>query len=156
MKFKMMTGAAVLAALPFAAFAQDVPKEPEYAGAAIDASLHQPMSQLPLTGTPNGIPLMTSHNSTDKPPFQMIEGKSNIAIASATLDEKAAALNDVKVIYRVAPALDERMQMANEGGRIAMARDGSLFVIIGDRSKSPPWLVADGGLPGLEASITSG
>jgi glucose/arabinose dehydrogenase len=257
MKIKMTPGAAILAALPFAAFAQDVPKEPEYASAAIDASLHQPMSQLPLTGTPNGIPLMTSHNSTDKPPYQMIEGKpvdtrpaekkddhdvfpgqshapylhsldyevttvadglaspwsvaflpdrkmlitekpgnllivdsagsktpvsgvpkvfylgqvglldvaldnnfasnhrmffsyseevpgnkSNIAIASATLDEKAAALNDVKVIYRVAPSLDERMQMANEGGRIAMARDGTLFVIIGDRSKSPPWLVA--------------
>lgn len=69
-------------------------------------------------------------------------GKSNIAIASAKLDEKAATLSDVKVIYRVTPALDARNQMANEGGRIVQAKDGTLFAIIGDRSKSPPWLVA--------------
>jgi aldose sugar dehydrogenase len=69
-------------------------------------------------------------------------GKSNIAIASATLDEKGAALNDVKVIYRVTPALDARNQMANEGGRIAVDKDGTLFAIIGDRSKSPPYLMA--------------
>jgi glucose/arabinose dehydrogenase len=68
--------------------------------------------------------------------------KSNIVVASANFDEKAAQLKDVKVIYRVTPALDARNQMANEGGRIAVARDGTLFVIIGDRSKSPPWLVA--------------
>jgi glucose/arabinose dehydrogenase len=257
MKVALMTGAALLAALPAAVLAQDAPKEPQYTQAAIDASLHQPLSQLPLTGTPNGIPLMQGHNSTSMPPLQRIEGKpvdtrppekkddhdvfpgqshapyhhsvdykvttvadglnspwsvaflpdrkmlvtekpgtllivdstgkktpvsgvpkvfylgqvglldvvldhqfpanhriffsyseevpdhkSNIAIASAILDEKAAGLSDVRVIYRVAPALDERAQMANEGGRIAVAKDGTLFVIIGDRSKSPPWLVA--------------
>jgi len=32
--------------------------------------------------------------------------------------------------------------MANEGGRIAVAKYDTLFVIIGDRSKSPPRLVA--------------
>jgi len=257
MRAKMMMGAALLAALPVAAFAQDTPTEPEYTQGSIDASLHQPLSQLPLTGTPNGIPLMKGHNSTDKNLFETVEGKpvdprppekkddhpvfagqthapyqhsvdyhvttvvdglsspwavaflpdhkmlitekpgnllivdstgkkasvsgvpkvfflgqvglldveldrnfgsnhriffsyaeevpdnkSNIAIASATLDENGAALNDVKVIYRVSPALDERLLMANEGGRIAVAKDDTLFVIIGDRSKSPPWLVA--------------
>jgi aldose sugar dehydrogenase len=35
-----------------------------------------------------------------------------------------------------------RSLMANEGGRIAIAPDGTLFVTIGDRSKSPPWTVA--------------
>jgi glucose/arabinose dehydrogenase len=35
-----------------------------------------------------------------------------------------------------------RMRSANEGGRIAIARDGNLFVTIGDRSQSPPWDMA--------------
>jgi len=256
MKMQMMMGAALVALAPLAALAQDVAKEPQYTQEAIDASLHRSLSEMPLTGTPNGIPLMKGNNSTDKPPLQMIEGKpvdtrpgekkddhdvfpgqshapyhhsvdytvttvvdglnspwavaflpddrmlitekpgtllivdktgkktqvanvpkvfylgqvglldvvldnkfatnhriffsyseevgdkSNIVIASATLDEKGAALKDVKVIYRVAPALDKHVQMANEGGRLAVARDGTIFAIIGDRSKSPPWLVA--------------
>jgi len=254
----LMTSSAVLIALfSSAALAQDVPQPPEYNRAAIEASLTRPLSEMPLTGTPNGIPVMKGNNSTDKPPLQMIDGKpvdtrigekkddrdafagqshapyrksvdykittvadglnspwavaflpggrmlvtekpgnllivdkagkktsitgvpkvfylgqvglldviqdnkfasnhriffsysepvgadkSNIVIASATLDEKSNALNDVKVIYRVTPPLDARVQMANEGGRIVQAKDGTLFSIIGDRSKSPPWMVA--------------
>jgi glucose/arabinose dehydrogenase len=240
-----------------AALAQDVAQPPDYNRAAIEASLTRPLSEMPLTGTPNGIAVMSGNNSTDKNLFKMVEGqpvdprppekkddhpvfpgqthapyhhsvnykvttvaqdlsspwaiaflpdrkmlitekpgnllivdktgakttvsgvpkvfflgqvglldvapdnrfssnhriyfsfsepvgsdKSNIVVASASLDEKAAQLNDVKVIYRVTPALDARKQMANEGGRIVVAKDGTLFVIIGDRSKSPPWLVA--------------
>ncbi len=66
---------------------------------------------------------------------------SNIAIASATLNEAGNALTDVKVIFRAFPALPKTL-MPNEGGRIAIAKDGTLFATIGDRSRSPPWTVA--------------
>jgi glucose/arabinose dehydrogenase len=65
-------------------------------------------------------------------------GNSNIAIARATLNPAGTGLSDVKVIFRAKPALP-RSQSANSGGRIAVARDGTLFVTIGDRSRSPPW-----------------
>jgi glucose/arabinose dehydrogenase len=67
--------------------------------------------------------------------------KSNIALASATLDESAGALNDFKVIFRAYPALPIRLGV-NQGGRIAIAKDGNLFMTVGDRSRSPPWTVA--------------
>jgi glucose/arabinose dehydrogenase len=65
---------------------------------------------------------------------------SNIAVARARLD--GHALTDVTVIFRVKPALPARLLSSNQGGRIAIGRDGNLFVIIGDRSKSPPWDMA--------------
>lgn len=67
--------------------------------------------------------------------------RSNIAIASARLDEKRLLLEDVRVLFRARPALP-RDQMPNEGGRLAIAKDGSIFATIGDRSGSPPWDVA--------------
>ena len=67
--------------------------------------------------------------------------KTNIAIASAKLDEAGLALTDVKVIFRAKPALPKTVP-ANQGGRLAVAKDGTLFAIIGDRSASPPWTVA--------------
>ena len=45
-------------------------------------------------------------------------------------------------IFRATPALPARLLSANSGGRIAIDRAGNLFVIIGDRSKSPPWDMA--------------
>ena len=68
------------------------------------------------------------------------ESYSNIAVARARLDGRA--LKDVTVIFRAKPALPARALSANQGGRIAIGRDGNLFVIIGDRSKSPPWDMA--------------
>jgi glucose/arabinose dehydrogenase len=68
------------------------------------------------------------------------ETYSNIAVARARLD--GHALSDVKVIFRAKPALPARLLSSNQGGRIAIGRDGNLFVIIGDRSKSPPWDMA--------------
>jgi glucose/arabinose dehydrogenase len=65
---------------------------------------------------------------------------SNIVVARARLD--AHALTDVNVIFRAKPALPARTLAANEGGRIAIGRDGNVFVTIGDRSKSPPWDMA--------------
>ncbi|HEX5420288.1 MAG TPA: PQQ-dependent sugar dehydrogenase [Gammaproteobacteria bacterium] len=67
---------------------------------------------------------------------------SQIVVARATLDEAAGALHDVQVIFRAKPDVANRGHGANQGGRIASDRDGSLFVTIGDRSSSPPWDVA--------------
>jgi glucose/arabinose dehydrogenase len=66
------------------------------------------------------------------------ESDSQMVVARASFDEAANALNDVSVIFRANPALPRR-QSSNAGGRIAIARDGNLFVTIGDRSQSPPW-----------------
>ena len=68
------------------------------------------------------------------------ETYSNIAVARARLD--GHALSDVNVIFRAKPALPARALSSNQGGRIAIDRAGNLFVIIGDRSKSPPWDMA--------------
>jgi len=69
------------------------------------------------------------------------DDKTNIAIARAQLNEKRRELSDVTVIFRAAPAVPKGVG-ANQGGRIAIAEDGSLFVTIGDRSRSPPWEMA--------------
>jgi len=66
---------------------------------------------------------------------------SNIVVARARFDETAAALRDTSVIFRARPALPKK-QSANQGGRMAIGRDGNLFVTIGDRSESPPWDMA--------------
>jgi glucose/arabinose dehydrogenase len=68
------------------------------------------------------------------------ESYSNIVVARARLEGRA--LMDVNVIFRAKPALPARLLSSNQGGRIAIARDGNLFVILGDRSKSPPWDMA--------------
>jgi glucose/arabinose dehydrogenase len=66
---------------------------------------------------------------------------SNIVVARARLDEAGLALSEVSVIFRAKPALPRR-RSSNSGGRIAIGRDGNLFVTIGDRSQSPPWDMA--------------
>ena len=70
------------------------------------------------------------------------ETYSNIVVARARLNEAANSIGDVAVIFRVKPALPARALSSNQGGRIAIGRDGNLFVTIGDRSKSPPWDMA--------------
>lgn len=66
---------------------------------------------------------------------------SNIVLAKATLNEQGGALSGVQVIFRVKPSLP-RTQAANQGGKIAIARDGNIFMTVGDRSSSPPWDMA--------------
>jgi aldose sugar dehydrogenase len=68
-------------------------------------------------------------------------GKSAVSIGRASLDETAGALKDLKVIYRVKEEVPDQ-QANQQGSRIAIANDGTLFVTIGDRSRSPPWLKA--------------
>jgi glucose/arabinose dehydrogenase len=67
--------------------------------------------------------------------------KSNTALARATLDEAAGELKDVKVIFRAFPPLPITVG-GNQAAKIAIARDGTLFMTVGDRSRSPPWAVA--------------
>jgi glucose/arabinose dehydrogenase len=60
-------------------------------------------------------------------------GWSNTYLAHAVLDEAGNALHDVVVIWRAVPALPEKNFSSKQGGRIAFARDGSLFMTVGDR-----------------------
>lgn len=69
------------------------------------------------------------------------DNTSGLAVARAKLDEKSLALQDVKIIYTVQPAAPIS-QSAQQGGRIAVDKDGTLFVTIGDRSSRGPWLKA--------------
>jgi glucose/arabinose dehydrogenase len=75
--------------------------------------------------------------------FDFVDGtNSNTYVARARLDEAKGALSDVTVIFRAQPAMPSRRLGGKTGGRIAIGRDGNLFVTIGDRSDSPPWDVA--------------
>ena len=60
-------------------------------------------------------------------------GYSNTNLAHGVLDEAAGAVHDVTVIYRGVPVLPEKNFSAKQGGRIVFARDGSLFMTVGDR-----------------------
>jgi glucose/arabinose dehydrogenase len=63
---------------------------------------------------------------------------SHIVLASATLNNELTAINGAKIIFGSMPALNNRRFGANQGGRIAVDRDGNLFVVIGDRAPTPP------------------
>src|ERR1700687_2428414 len=72
--------------------------------------------------------------------FDFVDGTdSNTYVARARLDEAKGALTDVTVIFRAQPAMPSKRLGGKTGGRIAIGRDGDLFVTIGDRSDSPPW-----------------
>jgi len=47
--------------------------------------------------------------------------------------KRRARCNDVTVIYRGVPVMPEKNYSAKQGGRIAFAHDGSLFMSVGDR-----------------------
>jgi glucose/arabinose dehydrogenase len=71
----------------------------------------------------------------------------NTAIARAVLDENANALRDVKVLLKTSPFAPNDQTLAagtKTGGRIAIGKDGFLYVTIGDRDNAGtrPWPVA--------------
>jgi aldose sugar dehydrogenase len=76
--------------------------------------------------------------------FMTPEGANDsaMAVGSAVLDENKGQLSDVKTIFKTAAYPNNTA--GNAGSRIAISpRDGSLFVIIGDRSGGDPvWNVA--------------
>ena len=63
---------------------------------------------------------------------------SHIVLASANLAKDNSAITDSKIIFGSMPALSNRGFGANQGGRIAIDRDGNVFVVIGDRAPTPP------------------
>ena len=63
---------------------------------------------------------------------------SHIVLASATLNEDLKGISGAHIIFGSMPALSNRRFGANQGGRIAVDREGNLFVIIGDRAPTPP------------------
>jgi aldose sugar dehydrogenase len=63
---------------------------------------------------------------------------SHIVLASATLNNELTAISGAKIIFGSMPGLNNRRFGANQGGRIAVDRDGNLFVAIGDRAPTPP------------------
>ena len=70
------------------------------------------------------------------------DGYSNTYVARGVLDETAGALYEVTVIFRAIPAAPAKNFSMKQGGRIAFATDGSLFLPIGDRDQGTPWMVA--------------
>ncbi len=60
--------------------------------------------------------------------FEPRGGNPGLTVASAQLD--ANALTNVKTIFAAQPGFN---QTANIGGRIVVARDGTLFITVGDR-----------------------
>ena len=68
---------------------------------------------------------------------------SNTYVASAILDEAANAVRDVRVIFRTIPEWPSERLGAKTGGRIALGKDGNLFVVIGDRDDNPQQTVPD-------------
>jgi glucose/arabinose dehydrogenase len=70
------------------------------------------------------------------------EDRANLVVASARLDEAGVKLAEVRPIFRALPVLPKSLS-GIQGGRIAVdPRDGSLFVTVGDHSRSPPWRIA--------------
>ena len=68
---------------------------------------------------------------------------SNTNVASARLDEANLTLTDVTVIFHSKPYVPSNRLGGKTGGRIAIARDGTLFVSLGDRDDDDvPWDVA--------------
>lgn len=75
--------------------------------------------------------------------FEFVDGTdSNTNVARARLDEAKRTLTDVTVIFRAQPTMPSKRLGAKTGGRIAIDRNGNLFLTTGDRSDSPPWDVA--------------
>jgi glucose/arabinose dehydrogenase len=72
---------------------------------------------------------------------------SGIQVARATFNEAANALSGVKVIFQARPSTpnDSRSGVGTRsGGRLAIGKDGFLYITIGDRDtgSSFPWRVA--------------
>jgi glucose/arabinose dehydrogenase len=63
---------------------------------------------------------------------------SHIVLASATLSKDDTAITGSHIIFGFMPALSNRRAGTNQGGRIAIDRDGNVFVAIGDRAPTPP------------------
>ena len=73
--------------------------------------------------------------------FESVEGGfySNTNLATAILSDDLAGVRDVKVLFRGVPAVPLKNFSAKQGGRIVFGKDGSLFMIMGDRDANRKW-----------------
>jgi glucose/arabinose dehydrogenase len=60
-------------------------------------------------------------------------GYSNTHLAHGVLDQAGNAVHDVTVIFRGIPALAAKNFSSKQGGRIVFAKNGSIFMSMGDR-----------------------
>lgn len=66
--------------------------------------------------------------------FQLMADRNgNTNLAYGTLDEAKGAVHDVRVIFRGKPYESVKNFSSKQGGRIAFAKDGSIFLAMGDR-----------------------
>lgn len=109
---------------------------------AADGTLSEPLTGLGGLATPKNLGLLDVVLAPDFDKshrvyfsfFELLkEGNSNTYLAHAVLDETGNALHDVTVIYRGVPELPEHNFSMKQGGRIAFAKDGTLFMSVGDR-----------------------
>jgi len=63
----------------------------------------------------------------------MADRNGNTNLASGTLDDAAGAIHDVRVLFRGKPYESVKNFSSKQGGRIAFAKDGSIFLAMGDR-----------------------
>ena len=63
----------------------------------------------------------------------MPDRNGNTNMAYGTLDEAANALHNVTVVFRGKPYESVKNFSSKQGGRIAFAKDGSIFLAMGDR-----------------------
>ncbi len=107
-----------------------------------DGTLSEPLSGIDALAPPKKLGLLDVALAPDFKKshrvyfsfFQLLpKGNSNTYLAHGTLDEAGNALHDVTVIYRGVPELPEENFSMKQGGRIAFAKDGSLFMTVGDR-----------------------
>jgi glucose/arabinose dehydrogenase len=63
----------------------------------------------------------------------MADRNGNTNLAYGTLDEAANAVHGVTVVFRGKPYESVKNFSSKQGGRIAFARDGSIFLVMGDR-----------------------
>jgi glucose/arabinose dehydrogenase len=62
----------------------------------------------------------------------------NTNLAYGTLDEQAEAVHNVRVIFRGLPHEAVKNYSSKQGGRIAFAKDASVFLTMGDRDGNKP------------------
>jgi glucose/arabinose dehydrogenase len=66
--------------------------------------------------------------------YQLLPDRNgNTNLAYGTLDEAGNAVHDVRVVFRGKPYESVKNFSSKQGGRIAFARDGSIFLAMGDR-----------------------
>ncbi len=113
----------------------------------LDGKLSDPISGVPeVVASPGGVPgspqggLFDVAISPDFAKNRMVfisyfaktpaDGLLRLMVASAKLSPDAKALNDFKVIFTAEPGYDRQL---NIGGRLAFAKDKTLFITVGDR-----------------------